>query len=339
MSHEIDMSNDRANIAYVGEKPWHGLGTQLTPEADIATWQREAGLGFTVCRSVVKFDVDGETLFYPDRHVLYRDDTRARLSVVSDEYNIVQPGEILDFIAQCVKHAGFKMEVAGSLMGGKKVWALARVNDGAPVIGHDVVRPYLLAVTSYDASLSSTFKFSAIRVVCDNTVTMAAGGHTEYGNSGGQIESDKTSGPVVTCVRVPHSKKPDFNTIRQELGIVLTAWDRFLVEARMLAEQKVDEKFVVEFLKKLLPTPTKNREPAPVEDGRAFRHLMDIVTGKTASATLPEAQGTAWGLLNAVTWWVDHERGSDSARLNSAWFGTGEGLKNDAKRLLVEVVS
>lgn len=338
MSHEIDMSNNSANIAYVGEKPWHGLGRALTPDAGIEVWRREAGLDYTVERSVVQYVDGGETRTFDERHVLYRSDTRKPLSVVSDGYNIVQPAEILDFIAQCVRHAGFQMEVAGALLGGRKVWALARVADGAPVIGHDVVRPYLLAATSYDGTLSTTFKFTAIRVVCDNTITMAAGGRASMVN-GGQTESDKTEGEVVTCVRVPHSAKPDFEAIRRQLGIVLSAWDRFIVEARLLASTPVDETFCVEFLKRILPQPQKDGKPAPVEDGRTFKRLMDIVTGRAPSATLPEANGTAWGLLNAITWYVDHERGSDDARLNSAWFGTGDGLKSKARDLLVAVAS
>jgi hypothetical protein len=146
-------------------------------------------------------------------------------------------------------------------------------------------------------------------------------------------------GAVSTCVRVPHSTKPNFELIRQDLGIVLTAWDDFLVNSRLLAETKIDDNFAIEFLKKLLPVPTKDGEPVAIEEGRAFKALMDIVTGKTPSPTLPEAKGTAWGLLNAVTYYVDHVRGSDEKRLSSAWFGSGEGLKNKAQDLLVEVVS
>lgn len=344
MSHEIDMSNDRANIAYVGEKPWHGLGRALTPDADIETWRREAGLGYEVLRAPVFFhdalppDEGGGLHGFPERHVLYRSDTRAPLSVVGHEYNIVQPAEVLDFIAQCIANAGFQMEVAGSLMGGRKVWALARVNDGAPVVGHDIVRPYLLAATSYDTSMSTTFKFTGIRVVCDNTITMAAGGRLGE-RGGGQIEGDRTSGPVVTCVRVPHSQKPDFDAIRAQLGIVLTAWDRFLVEARLMANTKVDERFTAEFLRALLREAATEEANKKAEESRAFAKLMAIVRGEAPSATLPEANGTAWGLLNAVTWYVDHERGRDETRLHAAWFGAGDGLKTKARELLAEVVS
>lgn len=337
MSHEIDESNGRSNIAYVGEAPWHGLGQVLTTGADIETWRREAGLDYEVLRAPVLFDLgeDKGPRNYPERHVLYRSDTKKPLSVVSDGYNIVQPGEVLDFVAQCVKHAGFEMEVAGGLNDGRKVWALAKVNDGAPVIGRDIVRPYLLAATSYDATMSSTFKFTAVRVVCKNTLTMAAGGTWGLG----QIEKDISDGVVVECVRVAHSKRPDFEVIRQQLGIVVNAWDQFLVNARLLAGEKVSEKFSAEFFRSLLATERTEAARIEAEGTRAFAKLMAIVKGEAPSATLPEAQGTMWGTLNAVTWLVDHERGSDKTRLHSAWFGSGEGLKKKALDMLVETVS
>ena len=43
-------------------------------------------------------------------------------------------------------------------------------------------------------------------------------------------------------------------------------------------------------------------------------------------------RGTAWGLVNAVTEYVDHHRRARSSdyRLDSAWFGQGATLKQRA---------
>lgn len=329
MAHNIDFSNGRANVAYVGQAPWHRFGARLQPGADIGTWAREAGLAFSVLEAPVQFrDSSGTLREHRARKVLYRSDTLQPLSVVGADYVTVQPAGILRFMSDLIAHAGFEMETAGSLCGGAKIWALARVNDGAPVVGHDAVRPYILAATSYDASLATTFKFTAIRVVCYNTLTMS---------SGGQTEVDKTEGAVVQCVRITHATTPDYEDVRRSLGIVLTAWDRFLVQARMLAETPVSEKFVSEYLRALLAT---KDDAAKVEESRAYKRIMQIVRGEgEPTRTLPEARGTAWGALNAVTWYVDHERGRPDTGLNSAWFGTGDALKTKALNKLVELVS
>ena len=212
-------------------------------------------------------------------------------------------------------------------------WALARVNDGAPVIGHDIVRPYVLLATSYDGSMSTTAKFTSVRVVCHNTLTMSAGSAQGAGQGRGQTEVDRTEGAVVECVRVPHSTEFDPRDARMKLGIAIDAWDRFLIDARRLAETPVNDEFVVEFLRALLPKPAK--EDGKVEDGRTFKRLMQLWKGELPSATVQEARGTAWGLLNCITWDVDHLRGGADNRLNSAWFGNGDGLKKKARDLLV----
>lgn len=340
MAHMIDETTGQAAIAFVGDTPWHGLGQRLTPGADIDTWTREAGLAYEVKRAPVLFpgnDV-GMLRSFEGRDVLYRSDTRAPLSVVSDSYRIVQPSTVMEFFRELVRHNGFDLEVAGALDGGKRVWGLAKVNDGAPVIGHDVVRPYVLLATSYDGTLSTTAKFTSVRVVCHNTLTMSAGSGVEAQR--GQTEVDKTDGAVVQCVRIPHSQEFRPEEARRDLGIVLDAYDRFLVEARMLAETPVNEEFVVEFLRALLPKPkvVEGKPVADIEAGRTFQRLLATWKGEVPSATLPEAQGTAWSVLNAITWDVDHVRGGDRTRLSSAWFGTGEGLKNKARELLVEAV-
>ena len=333
MAHLIDTTTGRAAIAFVGEAPWHKLGQRLTAGADLETWRREAGLAYSVERTPVLFQrrhagaaVRVEAM--EGRDVLYRSDTGAALSVVSGGYQVVQPGEVLDFFGKLAEAGGFVLETAGALSDGKRVWGLAKVNDGAPVVGQDTVRPYLLLATSYDGTMATTAKFTAIRVVCNNTLTMAAGGSMRDG--GWQSEQDTMEGPVVQCVRVPHMRKFDAGAVRQQLGIVLTAWDRWLVEARLLAQVNVTEaqadKFVADLLLSVQAAP-KGKPLPDVRASRGYKRLMGLFGGAQIGANLCGTK-SAWALLNAVTDYVDHERGrSDDTRMTSAWFGAGEGLK------------
>jgi phage/plasmid-like protein (TIGR03299 family) len=183
------------------------------------------------------------------------------------------------------------------------------------------------------ATLSTTAKFTSVRVVCHNTLTMSTGYAGE-----GQSEKDVAGG----CVRIPHSAKFDPDDVRLDLGIVFDEWERFLATARKLATNKVNDAFAVEFLKTLLPTPTtaiEGKTPRPVENSKAFKSILELFQGEAIGCTMPEAKGTAYGLLNAVTEYVDHKRGGDDSRLSSAWFGSGEGLKNRAFALLEKVTA
>jgi phage/plasmid-like protein (TIGR03299 family) len=343
MSHMIDMSNAQANIAYAGETPWHSLGYAIQPGDDRAVWVEKGGLAHEVRKAPVEFQITGadgvgRSQLYADRFVLYRSDTEKALSVVSKDYKIVQPAQVIGFFDELMTNNGFALETVGSLDGGKRVWALAKVSDGAPVIGQDVVRPYLLLATSYDGSLATIAKFTTVRVVCHNTLTMSAGYKDQKG------EDDAGGGTV----RIPHTRAFDPKDVKLDLGIVFNAFDTFMSESRRLAKREVNKTFAHEFLKMLLPPPVKTEViagirtvvPAPVEDGKGYQSIMALFQGSALGGDMKEARGTAWGLLNAVTQHVDWQAGrSDNTRIRSAWFGAGDELKTKARNLLLEVVS
>jgi phage/plasmid-like protein (TIGR03299 family) len=330
MAHMIDTSNDRANIAYVGETPWHGLGQQLTDGADIATWQREAGLEWHAKKAPVLYQ-NGSLRMFGGKSVIYRDDTGAALSVVSDDYREVQPDEVMSFFAKLAEIGGFQLETAGSLSGGRRIWALARVNDGADVVNKDRVRPYILLATSYDGTMATTAKFTAIRVVCNNTISLAI----PQSGRGGVEAGDSQDGAARNVVRVLHSQAFNPDEVRLQLGIVANAWERFQVRAGMLAGEPVSDAQADEFLRLLLSpfAPADRRSDELLRKSRGYRRVMDLFKGEARGYDL--AGETKWGLLNAVTEFVDHERGrSDNSRLESAWFGSGSAVKDNALALL-----
>jgi len=338
MAHMIDTTTGQAAIAYVGETPWHKLGQRLQPGQSIDAWRKAAGLDYEVKKAPVAFCPDealAELAHFGGRNVLWRSDTKAPLSIVSDDYKIVQPAEVLDFFAELAKIGGFELETAGALSGGTRIWALAKVGEGAPVIGQDKVRPYVLLATSYDGTMATTGKFTAIRVVCHNTLTMSVGFQ-----DAGKIEGDKV-GAVSSIVKVRHTDTFDPDRVRLQLGIVRDTFERWLVETRILAETGLTEADADGFLKKLLPEPyaPQGQPKRKVEDTRGYARIMELFQGKAIGSDLTGGQ-TAWAMLNAVTEYVDHERGwADDTRMTSAWFGPGEQLKNKAAALLHEMVA
>lgn len=316
MAHMIDETTGRAAMAYVGAAPWHGLGQQLTPGASIEDWTREAGLAYTVLESPVLYKTEAATEpeVFKGRKVLHRSDTGAALSVVSDGYRTVQPAEVMGFFGKLAEIGGFEMETAGALSHGRRVWALARVSAAAEILAGDTVRPYVLLATSYDGTMATTGKFTAVRTVCNNTIVRALA-------DGGRE------------VRVLHSERFDPDKVRLELGIVADSWERFLLESRALAGQPMTTTEADEFVRALLePYHTGRLE---ITETKGYRRVMDLFRGSAIGSHIPGVAGTRWAMLNAVTEMVDHERGrTGSTRLESAWFGTGAALKNRAMELL-----
>ena len=333
MAHMIDTTTGRAAMAYTGQTPWHGLGQALTPGADIDTWTREAGLGYTVLESPVLYNTpaSSDVQAWPARKVLHRSDTGAPLAVVSDSYNVVQPGQVMDFFRRLVDIGGFQLETAGALSDGRRVWALASVGEAAPVVSRDLVKPYLLLGTSYDGTMATVAKFTAIRVVCNNTITAAVGGY-----SAGRVikgEAEQNLGYLKSAVRVLHSERFDPEAVRLQLGIVADAWEGFLVQSRQLAGVPMSTDQADEFLAELLkPYHTSAKQ---ITESKAYRRTMELFQGQAIGSDLPGVLGTRWGMLNAVTELVDHERGrSNNTRMESAWFGAGAALKARAVELL-----
>lgn len=317
MAHMIDTTTGTAAIAYVGNTPWHGLGQALTPEASIETWTREAGLNYTVNESPVLFQTEATTApeEFKGRKVLHRSDTGAALAVVSDGYRVVQPAEVMGFFGKLVELGGFQMETAGVLSHGRRVWALAKVNEGADIVEGDTVRPYVLLGTSYDGTMATVAKFTSIRVVCNNTITAALNRE----NSG--------------TVRVLHSERFNPDAVRLELGIVGDNWERFLVQSRKLSGETMDKIQADSFVTALLqPFHTSKIE---LNQTRGYKRIFELFNGQAIGANIPGVAGTRWAMLNAVTELVDHERGrGNNTRMESAWFGTGAALKNRALELL-----
>jgi phage/plasmid-like protein (TIGR03299 family) len=237
----------------------------------------------------------------------------------------------MDFFRTLVDLGGFQLETAGALSDGRRVWALASVGDAAPVVGADLVKPYLLLGTSYDGTMATVAKFTAIRVVCNNTITAAVGGY-----SNGRVikgESEKNTGYLKSAVRVLHSERFDPEAVRLQLGIVANAWEGFLIQSRQLAGQGMDQNDADVFVSELLrPYHTSAR---PVTESKAYVRIMELFNGKAIGSELPGVTGTRWAMLNAVTELIDHERGrSNNTRIESAWFGTGAALKARAAELL-----
>jgi phage/plasmid-like protein (TIGR03299 family) len=95
--------------------------------------------------------------------------------LVSGDYQIVQPKEVLEFYRELTEQYGYTLETAGALDGGRKVWALARTSTTgtADTGGKDKLAAYILLATSCDKTLATTAAFTSVRVVCQNTLFFA----------------------------------------------------------------------------------------------------------------------------------------------------------------------
>jgi phage/plasmid-like protein (TIGR03299 family) len=282
-------------------------------------------MDWKILRSKIRYNTsrDGNDVQTMDsHHVLFRSDTKASLSVVSNGYKIVQPGAVLEFFRDLTDAAGFKLETAGTLFDGKRFWALANTGDAASIADkRDQMKGYLLLSTSCDGSMATEARYTTVRVVCHNTLSMARG--------------------VGARVKVNHRSTFRASEVKRELGIEAAhdvfaeTMDTFrrlasvellprdaLMQTACLFEPKASEMAKEDLLK--------------VIEIRAVKRVAELaIDNKAIGAGFDGTRGTQWGWLNAVTQYVDHEaraRSQDN-RLASAWFGPGDGLKSRALEL------
>ena len=339
MAHQIEQ------IAYVGETPWHGLGNQLSPHQPIEVWAEQAGMDWRIESSDVSYMAQNERgqsiiMPYEEQRVLYRSDTHAPLSVVSQRYQEVQPKQILEFYRDLTEQSGFELETAGVLKGGKKFWALAKTGQTSALKGKDVSNGYILLATACDGTLATTAQFTSIRVVCNNTLAIA-------------LKGQNSSAGVV---KVPHSTKFDAEKIKQQLGISVRAWEDHMYEMKQLSQRKVtqteaaayfdavfnntsmsmpeQEDGIIQFYRNVAMQAQSNNPATKADNktepnGRAMSKVMTMFNGQGRGAELSSVKDTAYGLLCSITEFADHERRamSQDHRLDSAWFGAGAGLK------------
>ncbi|WP_242451957.1 DUF932 domain-containing protein [Rhodanobacter sp. T12-5] len=279
-------------------------------------WRVNAGMDWQIEASEVRYisgnNHVGVINAFPEQKVLYRSDTKAPLAVVSKRFQVVQPGEILEFYRDLTACNGFELETAGVLRQGRKFWALARTGQSTTLKGRDKVDGYLLLATACDGTLATTAQFTSVRVVCNNTLQIALG---------------QANG----AIKVPHRSAFDPEAVKRQLGITVSSWDGFVARMKALVDRPVDPDSAEGLLRRVLTYQGPDTK-ATVVNEQAVATVRALYEGGGQGAQMASSRGSAWGLLNSVTEYIDHHRRarSNDHRRDAAWFGQGAQIKQRA---------
>lgn len=361
MAHCIEEVNGIMPIAFVGETPWHGLGQKLEPGSPLEVWAEAAGMNWSLKEAPVLYmDDNGVLRMYPGRKMLRRSDNDLPLSIVGDGYRAVHPPEVLEFFRGLIEAGGFTMNTAGVLFSGKKFWALAEIGESLILPGDDKVEGFLLLTTSCDGSLATTAMFTSIRVVCNNTLGFAVS-EGESGKARRYLKiphnanfdpdaikaelglaadswgafAETTQELVKRRVRDSEAIKFFANVLRRERDedeVVIALANREFTGAEE-SRGVVADLLAGEFTKEAASTEEKEVEVLLAEaDGKSVKRMFELYKGAGKGSNLASSDGTAWGLVNSVTQFIDHERNTKTVdnRLDYAWFGGGSNIKQRA---------
>ena len=163
------MSAEVETMMFVGrERPWHGLGTMVKEAPDSREALIAAGLDWDVVQKPV-FTQDGVKVPGYFANVCQQDGSI--LGVVTSRYKVVQNRDAFAF-TDALLGDGVRYETAGSLMGGRKTWILAKLPTRYIIQGEQIL-PYLVFSNTHDGSGAIKIAMTPIRVVCNNTLNLA----------------------------------------------------------------------------------------------------------------------------------------------------------------------
>lgn len=189
------------------------------------------------------------------------------------------------------------METAGVLFQGKRYFALARINEVEGLdLGGDKTLPYLLLSSSCDGTMATRAQLTSVRVVCNNTLTVAS-----------KIRGNE--------VMVRHSSTFDAGVVKMQLEDLREDFKAFGETMRALANVRLTVGQARDFLLSLeIPTPDK------LSTGE--EKILQLFSGKGVGSELESAKETAYGLVQAATEYYDHHAGRlQDNRVSSSWFG------------------
>ncbi len=315
MAHELEMVGDKAMMAYVGNVPWHGLGTRVPADLTPEQMLDAAGLNWTVEKIPAYYVVNDEV--HPiGQSALVRSTDNKMLDAVSDDWNPVQNQEAFDFFDEFVRAGDMEMHTAGSLKGGQIVWGLAKVKDSFELFKGDQIDSYLLFSNFHKYGFSTDVRFTPIRVVCNNTLTLSL------------------NSTVERMVKISHRKVFNPGNVKEMLGIATDKLSKYKEMAAFLGSKKAKGEDIVEYFCRVFPV-TGSNEKKTKEVSKNAQIALDILHTQPGANY---AEGTWWQPFNAVTYMTDHLVGrSADTRLTSSWYGNNKNVKTKALELAVEM--
>ena len=330
MAHELAQIDGRYSYAFTGERSdiWHREGQQMPETATVREMTEAAGFDFKLCPTRVRYNVGGgEQKVFENNVILVHNQTREGLVVVGRDFQIVQPQQAVELAELVAKAVDGRVDSCGVTFGGLGMFLNIRVGESIKIVGDDVMMPNILFATRNDGTLSSTLKASNVRAVCNNTVQAALGSHAHARD-----------------YRLTHRSefKPDSVAAFWEAQYLLhkSQVESFKMLSQTPMATSTAEALVFNLFNNLR---SKNNRQDPtvakVEKGKqdirnatGYKTILSLFNGAGRGAKLPGVRGTAWGMFNAVTEYVDHHAQAKDAsqRWFNANFGKGVDMKGDA---------
>jgi len=292
-------------MTWTNEKPWHGLGAEI-----------DANL--TPHEMLIRAKLDYQLPYIsPANH------------------------ETFQFIKSFIEAGDAQIQTVGSLDKGRIIWALARLNEKFTLKGEDPVEGCLLFASRNEKRDWIQMQVTMVREVCSNTLQIPCKAKSTFKNTFRRkfIPTLPFLSSAATMLEEDMIQKA-----KENIGLGREAIVAFASDAQRLANQIVEDPTAYRYMFDVFQP--EAIQGLSVIGQKEIEELADKKTRmgieaikKAPGQDLEAARMTAWGLLNAVTYTVDHHLGkSQDSRLRLAWFGGNAEIKKRAFQLALKLL-
>ena len=212
------------------------------------------------------------------------------------------------------------MHTAGSLKGGQMVWALAKVKESFDLFGGDQVDSYFLFSNPHMYGKSIDIRFTPIRVVCNNTLSLSL-----------EQQAEKS-------VKVGHRVEFNADEVKTALGIASEKLATYKEAAEFLGKKRYTADALIEYYNTVFPrTADKRVQDKKLSIDTLSRNATMAYDALEVQPGAKYAEGSWWQAFNSVTFVTDHLQGrNEDNRLYSSWFGGNQRRKGEALKTAIE---
>jgi len=313
------MAHNVETMAYAGEVPWHGLGVPVSNDLTPNQMMKKAGLDWTV-EQIDSYVTVGDKKIPTGMKALVRSSDNKVLTNIGQVWNPVQNEDAFNFFSEYVLKGDMEMHTAGSLKGGQLVWALAKVKESFDLFGGDTIESYLLFSNPHKYGFSIDVRFTPIRVVCNNTLSLSLEAKAER------------------SVKVGHRTEFNADEVKKALGIASAKLSQYKEMAEFLGSKRYNIDNLIEYYNTVFPRTAdkrvQNQELSVESLSKNAKAAFDAIELQPGAKY---AEGSWWQAFNSVTYVTDHLQGRNpDNRLYSSWFGGNQIRKRDALKTALE---
>lgn len=342
MSHNLNINNGRVSFVSKKEVPWHKLGTivdtmdsreamvlgglDFEVEKRPLIVQNPIGIDFieakeynNISRILTKEGgVYYKNIEIPGQFATVRTDNNFPLGIVGSKYHVIQNIEAFEFIDSIIGEGVADYETAGCLNNGEVVFITCKVKEEL-LINKDLIDNYLLISMAHDGSASITVMFTPIRVVCNNTLSVALRGKQNK-----------------VVIRHTKNAKDKLEQAKKVLGLIDVELELYKELFGRLSHTYISDEKAYKIIEQSfgLVRDDKNRLSTKAENIlRNSKRYYHTGLGQE------EIVGTAYGVYNGITGYLQNVKNysTDDSKFKSTFAGSGSSVRNKALDLLLNI--